>query len=82
MISYIKLLIYSCMFCIAVCFLLGGTVSLFIYSKDGYFLIPGGQITRAVVFGCIAGSAITLATIVFNLIDKFGARKKPPSDPE
>jgi hypothetical protein len=81
MITYIKLLIYSCFFCIAVCVLLGVGVSLIIFLKDGYFLIPDGQIIRAVVL-CIAGSAITLATIVFNLIDKFNARKKPPSDPD
>ncbi|ECA5251943.1 hypothetical protein ZQ34_005146 [Salmonella enterica subsp. salamae] len=82
MITYIKLLIYSCFFCIAVCVLLGVGVSLIVFLKDGYFLIPDGQIIRAVVFGCIAGSAITLATIVFNLIDKFNARKKPPSAPD
>lgn len=82
MITYIKLLIYSCFFCVAVCFLFGGGASLIIYLKHGYFLIPEGQIIRAIVFGCIAGSAITLATIVFNLIDKFNTRKKPPSDSE
>lgn len=82
MIIYIKLLIYSCAFCIAVCFLLGGAASFIVYIKKGYFLIPDGQVVRAVVFGSIAGTAITLATIVFNLIDKFNARKKPPSSPD
>lgn len=82
MIAYIKLLIYSCVFCIIVCFILGAGASFIIYIKNGYFLIPDGQVKRAIVFGCIAGTAITLATIVFNLIDKFKARKSPPSDPE
>ncbi|MEB8194990.1 hypothetical protein NGI12_16185 [Raoultella terrigena] len=82
MISYIKLLIYSCIFCILVCFILGVGAALIAYIKNGYFLIPEGQIKRAIVFGCIAGVAITLATIVFNLIDKYNSRKSPPSDPE
>jgi len=82
MIAYIKLLIYSCAFCILLCFILGAGASFIIYIKNGYFLIPDGQIKRAIVFGCIAGIAITLAAIVFNLIDKFNARKRPPSDPE
>ncbi|ENV9336535.1 TPA: hypothetical protein ACJVFL_001737 [Klebsiella aerogenes] len=82
MIAYIKLLIYSCVFCIFFCFILGAGASFIVYIKNGYFLIPEGQIKRAIVFGCIAGTAITLATIVFNLIDKFKARKSPPSDSE
>ncbi|EJF33107.1 hypothetical protein A936_02532 [Enterobacter sp. Ag1] len=75
MISYIKLLIYSCIFCILFCFLLGAGTSFLIYIKNGYFLIPDGQIKRAIVFGFIAGIAITSATIVFNLIDKFNTQK-------
>ncbi|KAA6100196.1 MULTISPECIES: hypothetical protein [Pantoea] len=81
MIAYIKLLIYSCVFCILICFILGAGASVIIYIKNGYFLIPDGQLKRAIVFGSIAGTAITLATIVFNLIDKFNTRKSPPSDP-
>ncbi|AIR62537.1 hypothetical protein LH23_18310 [Cedecea neteri] len=75
MIPYIKLLIYSCIFCILFCFLLGAGASFIIYIKNGYFLIPDGQIKRAIIFGCIAGIAITSATIVFNLIDKFNTKK-------
>lgn len=82
MIAYIKLVIYSCVFCILVCFILGACASFISYIKNGYFLIPDGQIKRAIIFGCIAGTAITLASIVFNLIDKYKSRKTPPSDPE
>lgn len=82
MIAYIKLLIYSCVFCIVLGFLLICGGALFIYLVKGYFFFPVYHVERIFVFGCIAGSAITLATIVFNLIDKFNARKKPPSDPE
>jgi len=82
MISYIKLFIYSCIFCIVLgCLLIGGGV-LFIYLTKQYFFFPGYHLKRVFVFGCIAGTAITLATILFNLIDKFKARKKTPSDPE
>lgn len=82
MIPYIKLFIYSCVFCIVLGFLLIGGGALFIYLTKGYFFFPFYHVERIVVFGCIAGSAITLATIVFNLIDKFNCRKKPPSDPD
>jgi len=80
--AYIKLLIYSCVFCIQLCFILGAGASFIIYIKNGYFLIPDWQIKRAIIFGVIAGTAITSATIVFNLIDKFNFRKKPPSEPK
>lgn len=80
MIPYITLIIYSCIFCIAFGFLLIGGAALFIYLTKGYFFFPVYHVERIFVFGCVAGSAITLATIVFNLIDKFNARKKPPSD--
>ncbi|RXA93796.1 hypothetical protein EQP49_22230 [Yersinia sp. 2105 StPb PI] len=82
MISYIKLFIYSCIFCIVLGFLFIGGGVLFIYLTKGYFFFPVYHVKRVFVFGCIAGSAITLATIVFNLIDKFNTRKRPPSDPE
>lgn len=82
MIGYIKLLIYSCVFCIVLGFLLIGGGALFIYVTKGCFFLPVYHVERVLVFGCIAGFAITLATIVFNLIDKFNARKKPPSAPE
>ncbi|ECC6794795.1 hypothetical protein DAE30_23220 [Salmonella enterica] len=82
MIAYIKLFIYSCIFCIVLGFLLIGGGALFIYLTKGYFFFPLYHVERVFVFGGIAGSAITLATIVFNLIDKFNDHKRPPSDPE
>ncbi|BBJ69865.1 hypothetical protein [Enterobacter sp. 18A13] len=82
MIAYFVLFIYSCVFCIILGFLLMGGGGLFIYLTKGYLFFPASEVIRVFVFGCIAGSAITLATIVFNLMDKFNARKKPPSDPE
>lgn len=80
MIAYIKLFIYSCVFFLVLGFLLVGGGALFIYITKGYFFFPVYHVERVFVFGCIAGSAITLATIVFNLIDKFNVRKKTPSD--
>ena len=82
MISYIKFFIYSCIFCIVLGFLLIGGGAFFIYLTKGYFFFPIYHVERIFVFGCVAGAAITLATIVFNLIDKFSIHKKPPSDPE
>lgn len=55
---------------------------MFIFLAKGYLFFPAYHVKRVLVFGCIAGSAITLAAIVFNLIDKFKTRKSPPSDPQ
>lgn len=82
MIAYIVLFIYACLFCIISGFLLMGGGALFIYLTKGFFFFPTHQMIRVIVFGCIAGTSITLAAIVFNLIDKFNSRKKPPSYPE
>lgn len=60
----------------------GGVISIIHYFSDGVLIFPKGQIKRAIVFGCIAGTAVTLSAIFFNLIDKFKARKSTPSDPE
>lgn len=80
MIAYLKLLIYSCLCGIIICGLLGLSASVIFYFKNGQFIIPEGQIIRGIVFGCIAGTAITATAIVFKLIDYFGVRKSPPSD--
>jgi hypothetical protein len=62
--------------------ILGFVISSFYYFKDGGFYFPKSQFERAIVFGCIAGTAITLYVLVVNLINKFKARKSPPSDPK
>lgn len=80
--AYFKFLIYSCFFCILLGFLLIGTGALFIYITKGYFFFPTYHVKRVIVFGCIAGTAITLYVLVVNLINKFKARKSPPSDPK
>jgi hypothetical protein len=82
MINYLKLLGYSCVFCCIVYFVLTGATAIIVYLKNGYFFYPLYHVKRTIIFGCISGTAITLAAIVFKLIDKFNARKKPPSDPE
>lgn len=79
---YMALFFYSCFLSIIMLIVLGVGMSAFFYIKSGFFNFPLSQIKRAIVFGCIAGTAITVAAIVFNLIDKFNAHKKPPSDPE
>lgn len=82
MFAYFKLFLYSCVFCCVVYLILGGTAAAYLFISEGYFFYPIRQIIRACVFGMISGAAITLAAIVFNLIDKFNSHKKPPSDPE
>lgn len=73
---YFALLFYSCLFFILMLFIAGFCIAGFYYFKNGWFNFPLPQIKRAIVFGSIAGAAVTLAAIVFNLIDKFTMRKK------
>lgn len=82
MISYLKLFIYACVFSIGVCLVLGAGVASLIYFNKGNWFFPLHQIKRALVFGTITGTAITVAAVVFKLIDVFNARKKPPSAPD
>jgi len=80
--GYVILFGYSCLSSILMVLLLGGGIAAFYFLKGDGFYFPLSQLKRAMVFGSIAGSAITLATIVFNLIDKSNGRKKPPSTPD
>lgn len=80
--SYVVLFFYSCVSTALMLLFLGGVIATFYYFKGDGFHFPLNQVKRAIVFSCIAGTAITLAAIVFNLIDKFNSRKKPPSNPE
>ncbi len=62
-------------------FLLGLIVKVFLgFVKLGEFYLPNEEIMRNLFKSIIAGAAITLAAIVFNLIDKCNSRKSPPSD--
>ncbi|MBV4365788.1 hypothetical protein [Erwinia phyllosphaerae] len=80
--GYAALFFYSCFSSIIMLIILGAGISGFYYIKSGFFNFPLSQIKRAIVFGCIAGTAITVAAIVFNLIDYFKARKSSPSAPK
>ncbi|WP_241609742.1 hypothetical protein [Rosenbergiella australiborealis] len=48
----------------------------------GGFYLPYEEIMRNLFKSIIAGSAITLAAITFNLIDKFKGRRKKSSKPD
>ncbi len=74
--NYLALFLYSCISSMLLLFVLGVCVAVFYYFKDSVFYFPLSQVKRAIFFGCIAGTAITLAIIVFNLIDKFNTCKK------
>ncbi|AEF47431.1 hypothetical protein SerAS12_4338 [Serratia sp. AS12] len=80
MINYFKLLIYSCVFCCVVYFILTGGAAVFIYMFKGYFFYPLAHVKRTLVFGIISGVAITLAAIVFKIIDKLKTKKAPPKE--
>lgn len=64
-------------------FLLGLIIKIiFGFVHIGEFYLPYEEVMRNFFKSIIAGLAITLAAIIFNLIDKFNERRKPPSDPE
>ncbi|WP_233527651.1 hypothetical protein JEM67_23860 [Serratia sp. PAMC26656] len=46
----------------------------------GYFFYPLAHVKRTLVFGVISGVAITLAAIVFKIIDKLKTKKAPPKE--
>jgi hypothetical protein len=71
MLKYIKLFIYSCIFCVLANLIMGVGGAALIYIYKGHFYYPFHQVIRAISFGVIAGSAITLAAISFKLIDTF-----------
>lgn len=77
--KYIALFVYFT----AGLFLLGLIIKVvFGFVHIGEFYLPYEEIMRNLFKSIIAGSAITLAAIVFNLIDKLKKCRKQPSDPE
>lgn len=76
MLKYIKLFIYSCIFCVLANLIMGVGGAALIYISKGHFYYPFHQVIRAISFGVIAGSAITLAAILFKLIDMFKIKKR------
>lgn len=79
---YIIFFLYSCFFSVLMLCILGFVISSFYYLKEGSFDFPKYQVLRAIVFGCIAGTAITLYVLVVNIINKFKSCKSPPSGPQ
>ena len=57
-------------FCVLLCFLIGGTNSIFFYFKEGELLVPKGEVERAVIFGFIAGTSISIYFFVVSLFKK------------
>ena len=78
----LKYMLLFCYFTIGF-FILGLVVKVVIsFIHLGAFYLPYDEIIRNFFKSTIAGSAITSAAIIFNLIDKFKAGKNPPSDPQ
>ncbi|MBL0434886.1 hypothetical protein JD501_17370 [Aeromonas hydrophila] len=67
---YLGLWLYSCFFCVLLCFLIGGVSSISFYFKEGEFLVPKGEVERAVIFGFIAGTSISIYVFVVSLFKK------------
>jgi hypothetical protein len=63
--------IYSCSCAVLLLFLVGGGISLIFYVKSGVFVFPSEQIVRAVFFGVVAGTAISLYMLVIIFLEKF-----------
>lgn len=55
--------------------IMGGAAAGLIYISKGHFYYPFHQIVRAIVFGSIAGSATTLAVILFKIIGVLKVKK-------
>lgn len=66
------------------CFsILGGLVrvgAVLIYARE--FYLPIHDIVKNIKMSAVASFAITLAAFIFNKIDEYNARKKPPTDPD
>lgn len=63
--------IYLCSCAILLLFLVGGSISLFFYVRVGVFIFPLDQIGRAVFFGVVAGTAISLYMLIITFLEKF-----------
>lgn len=63
--------IYLCSCAVLLLFLVGGGISLFFYFKSGMFIFPSEQIVRAVFFGVVAGTAISLYMLVTTFLGRF-----------
>ncbi|WP_339011965.1 hypothetical protein [Aeromonas popoffii] len=67
---YLRLWLYSCLFCVLLCFFIGGVTSIVFYFKAGEFLVPKGEVERAVIFGFIAGTSMSIYVFVVSLFKK------------
>lgn len=68
---FLLIYIYLCSCAVLLLFLVGGGISLIFYVKSGVFVFPFEQIVRAVFFGVVAGTAISLYMLVIIFLEKF-----------
>lgn len=78
--KYSLFFLYSYLFCIASLLLIGLVIATVYYFSNGIFSFPFSQIKRALTFGVIGGTGISLGAVLFNTIDWYNARKKPPTN--
>lgn len=68
--DYIKVWVYSCLYCIFLCFFLGVVGTLFFYVTKGQVITSWEDVERAIVYGVIAGTSITLYLLVTDFLKK------------
>lgn len=65
---FVYLYLYSCFFCVLLLLFVGFSISAAFYFLHGSFSFPIEQIERAIAFGVICGTSITLYAIITFLI--------------
>lgn len=68
--DYIKVWVYSCLYCIFLCFFLGIVGTLLFYVTKGQVIASWEDVERAIVYGVIAGTSITLYLLVTDFLKK------------
>jgi len=77
--KYLVIFIYFfiCFFCLGIIVRVGAVL---LYG--GEFYLPISGLIKNLKMSVITSFSITLASLIFNKIDKYNARKKPPIDPD
>ncbi|TPG55389.1 hypothetical protein [Ewingella americana] len=81
-VNYLMLLIYSTAFFSVLGIGYRTIVALISLWAIGEFAYDWHQVVIGLKMAVVASFAVTLAAFIFNKIDEYNARKKPPSDPD
>jgi len=81
-VDYLILLIYSIVFFSVLGVGYRTIIALISLWAIGEFAYDWHQVFIGLKMAIVAGFAVTLAAFIFNRIDIYNARKKPPTDPD